>query len=84
MPDPGAEENIKTVASKFHPCIIATEMDKLGEKFVNTAHLYNTMVISDEKEGTEAEWRQMLEWKTDGIQSDDPGELISFLKSRKQ
>jgi glycerophosphoryl diester phosphodiesterase len=84
MPDPGAEENIKTVASKFHPCILATDMDKLGEKFVNTAHLYNTMVISDEKAGTENEWRQMLEWKTDGIQTDNPEELISFLKSRKQ
>lgn len=84
MADPGAEENIKTVASKFHPCILATDMDKLGEKFVNTAHLYNTMVISDEKEGTEAEWRQMLGWKTDGIQTDNPEELISFLKSRKQ
>ena len=84
MPDPGAEKNIKTVTSKVQPCILATDMDQLSEKFVATAHQCKTIVISDEKDGTEAEWRQMLEWKTDGIQSDDPGELISFLKSRKQ
>jgi glycerophosphoryl diester phosphodiesterase len=84
MPDPGAEENIRSAVSEFHPCVLATDMDQLGEQFVKTAHHYNTIVISDEKEGTKAEWRQMLEWKTDGIQSDDPGELISFLKSRKQ
>jgi hypothetical protein len=58
-------------------------MDQLSEKFVNTAHQCNTIVISDEKDGTEAEWRQMTEWKTDGIQTDNPEELISFLKSRK-
>jgi glycerophosphoryl diester phosphodiesterase len=83
MPDPGSQENIKTVVSKFNPCILATDVDKLGEKFVNTAHQCNTLVISDEKEGTETEWRQMLDWKTDGIQTDNPEKLISFLKSRK-
>jgi glycerophosphoryl diester phosphodiesterase len=83
MPDPGAVENIRNVVSKFNPCILATDMDQLSEKFVNTAHQSNTLVISDEKEGTEAEWRQMLEWKTDGIQTDNPERLISFLKSGK-
>lgn len=83
MPDPGAEENIKTVVSNFHPCILATDMHQLGERFVNTAHHCNAIVISDEKNGTEAEWMQMLEWKTDGIQTDNPEGLISFLKSRK-
>ena len=84
MPDPGSQDNIKTVVSKFNPCILATDMDKLGEKFVNTAHQCNTLVISDEKEGNEAEWSQMLEWKTDGIQTDNPEGLISFLKLQKQ
>jgi glycerophosphoryl diester phosphodiesterase len=83
MPDPGSGENIKNVVSSFNPCIIATDMDQLGEEFVKTAHRTNTMVISDEKEGTEAEWSQMLEWKTDGIQTDNPEKLISFLKSWK-
>jgi hypothetical protein len=42
------------------------------------------MVITDEKEGTETEWQKILDWKTDGIQTDRPEELIKFLKSRKQ
>lgn len=84
MPDPGAEENIKTVVRKFNVCLIATDMGKLSNKFVDTAHSCNTMVIADEKKGNEAEWRQMLEWKTDGIQTDRPEELISLLKSQNR
>ena len=42
------------------------------------------MVFVDEKNGTEAEWTQILEWKTDGIQTDNPAELLAFLKRSVQ
>ncbi len=83
MPDPGAQNNIKTVADKFNICVLSTDMGRLSAEFVSIAHKYNTMVISDEKEGDKAEWKKMLEWKTDGIQTDRPEILISFLKSVK-
>jgi len=41
------------------------------------------MVTTDEKEGTPAEWKQIIEWKTDGIQTDNPAALIDYLKTRK-
>jgi glycerophosphoryl diester phosphodiesterase len=83
MPDAGSENNIKSTVEKFIPCVIATDMNQLNEKFVNTAHGYNTMVITDEKEGTAGEWKKILNWQTDGIQTDHPEELISFLKSHE-
>lgn len=83
MPDPGPESNIKPAFDKFNMCVIATDMDALSKEYVKIAHAFNVKVITDEKTGNEAEWRQMLEWKTDGIQTDKPEELISFLKSWK-
>lgn len=84
MPDPGHENNIITAVKKFDVCLLATDMDQLSPGFVTTAHRCNAMVMADEKDGTESEWRQMLEWKTDGIQTDNPEELILFLRSLKQ
>ena len=83
MADPGSVENIEPVVNKFNVCMIATDMDQLSAEFVTIAHHHNIKVIADEEEGTEAEWRQMLEWKIDGVQTDDPEALISFLKSGK-
>ena len=83
MPDPGPEKNINITVSKLNVCVIATDADHLSSEFVKIAHNNNTMVISDEKEGTESEWSKIINWNTDGIQTDRPGELISFLKSRK-
>jgi glycerophosphoryl diester phosphodiesterase len=81
MPDPGSKNNIKTIKDKFNACILATDMNQLGSDFVKTAHLNNIMVISDDKEGTKEEWKKMLDWQTDGIQTNKPEKLISFLKS---
>ncbi len=81
MPDPGAKNNIKAIKDKFNACILATDMNQLGSDFVNLAHQNNIMVISDDKEGSKEEWKKMLDWKTDGIQTNKPEKLITFLKS---
>jgi glycerophosphoryl diester phosphodiesterase len=81
MPDPGGQKNIKAVSDKFNVCLLATDMNQLGPEFVSIAHHNNIKVISDEKEGKKAEWQKMLDWKTDGIQTDKPEKLISYLKS---
>jgi glycerophosphoryl diester phosphodiesterase len=83
MPDPGSADNVKSTADRFNNCILATDMDALSNEFVNIAHSYNIKVITDEKEGSEAEWTRILDWHVDGIQTDRPEELINFLKSRQ-
>jgi glycerophosphoryl diester phosphodiesterase len=84
MPDPGSEGNIEVLLGQIHARMLATDMGKLTETFVKIAHNHNAMVTVDEKDGTEMEWTQIINWKTDGIQTDRPEELISFLKKRNR
>lgn len=83
MPDPGPEKNVDAVLNQVKTAAIATDMDELTTSFVEKAHQHNVMVFVDEKEGTEEEWARIIDWKTDGIQTDQPEKLISFLKKRK-
>lgn len=82
MPDPGPEKNLENVLEKLKPAVIATDMGVLSKSFVEKAHKKNAKVFVDEKKGTEAEWDEIIGWKTDGIQTNDPGKLIQFLKNR--
>ena len=82
-PDPGPEKNIKEVVAQVHPLIQASDMGQLTESFVKTAHAGNAKVFVDEKKGTPEEWQQIIDWGTDGIQTDDPAALIEFLKKRE-
>jgi glycerophosphoryl diester phosphodiesterase len=83
MPDPGEEENLSAVIRQFNVAAIATDMSQLSKSFVNKAHADNAIVVVDENKGTKAEWSEIIGWNTDGIQTDDPEKLISFLKDRK-
>jgi len=83
MPDPGSEKNMDSVLSQVKTTAIATDMDELTSSFVEKAHQHKVMVFTDEKEGTEEEWVRIIDWKTDGIQTDQPENLILFLKKRK-
>ena len=80
MPDPGPKKNIAKVVEQIHPQVLATDMSKLSESFVKTAHANNAMVFVDENDGTMTEWKKILKWGTDGIQTDRPEELIEFLR----
>lgn len=80
MPDPGPEQNITKVVEQIRPLVLASDMSKLSESFVKTAHSNNAMVFVDENDGTVTEWKKILKWGTDGIQTDKPEELIEFLK----
>jgi glycerophosphoryl diester phosphodiesterase len=83
MPDPGKEENLNSVIHQYKVSAIATDMDQLSGSFVSNAHADSAIVIVDEDKGTNAEWSEIIGWRTDGIQTDDPEKLISFLKNRK-
>ncbi len=82
MPDPQSESNLPTLFEKGKFKIIATDMDVLTPSFIATIHKNNAMVFVDEKEGNKAEWQKMIDWGTDGIQTDSPSELIEILKQR--
>lgn len=83
MPDPGAKENIEKVIKEVNPRIIATDMSELDEAYMQLAKKYNVKVFVDEDEGTENEWDKIREWGTDGIQTDNPEELINYLIKKK-
>lgn len=80
MPDPGPEENIPKVVEQSRPRVLATDMGELSESFVTTTHKHGAMVFVDEREGTVKEWKKILSWRADGIQTDHPEALIGFLK----
>lgn len=84
MPDPGSEKNLDIILAKLKPAVIATDMGVLSKSFVEKAHAQNVKVFVDEDKGTEEEWKKILGWGTDGIQTDNPGKLIAYLKKRNQ
>lgn len=84
MPDPGPEKNIQEVVFQVHPKVLAADMVQLSESFVKSAHSNHARVFVDEDKGTTAEWEQIIQWGTDGIQTDNPAALLKFLKSKKE
>ncbi len=80
MPDPQTEKNLKPMFEKLKAKVVATDMGELSPGFVAESHKYGAIVLVDEKEGSKAEWEKIITWKTDGIQTDKPAELIEFLK----
>ncbi len=79
MPDPQNEKNLKPMFEKLNAGIVATDMGELSEHFVNVVHINGAKVFVDEKEATIVEWKKIIDWKTDGIQTDNPAGLIEFL-----
>jgi len=85
MPDPGSEHNIVKVISAYHPKVIATDMGQLTGNFIKISHNAQVMVFTDDDEDDpakwESEWKKIIDWGTDGIQTDQPELLIEYLKS---
>lgn len=82
MPDPGSERNLNNILVKIEPAVVATDIETLSESFVKKAHKQSTKVFVDERHGTETEWNRILNWKTDGIQTDNPERLINYLNRK--
>ena len=87
MPDPGKEQNVEKVSVAYQPRVIASDMGHLSKSFVEKAHRFHAMVFVDDDEDDpkkwEDEWQKIINWGTDGIQTDQPEVLIGFLKSWK-
>jgi glycerophosphoryl diester phosphodiesterase len=82
MPDPGPEENLPKVIEHFEPSVIAAVWRYYSRSFAAKCHQAGAIVIVDE--GGPACWQDALAWNTDGIQSDQPAQLISLLEHRKR
>jgi glycerophosphoryl diester phosphodiesterase len=81
MPDPGPKRNIEKVVKEIHPYVIATDMGELSEDYMKIAGKLNIKVITDDQKGTVEEWKRILKMGTDGIQTDNPKELIDLLNN---
>ena len=59
-------------------------MKNYSKSFGETSHAKGTMVFVDDSEDDSQalmrEWKKMLDWKVDGIQTDQPEKLIQLLK----
>jgi len=79
MPDPGPGRNVLNVIKNTNPKVLATDMGHLNARFVEQAHENGVKVFVDDDSGSQEEWRQILDWGTDGIQTDNPRDLIDFI-----
>ena len=82
MPDPGPEENLPKVIERFQPSVIAAVWRHYSRSFAATCHQAGAIVIVDESDP--ACWEDALAFNSDGIQSDHPAQLITFLELREQ
>lgn len=83
MPDPDINDIEETI-KKFNLRIIAPVMHQFSKDYLDDAHNYGAKVFVDEDEGNEKEWEMILNWGTDGIQTDDPEKLINYIKNREK
>ena len=82
MPDPGPEKGLPRLLAYWKPQVVAAVWRHYSETFVKTCHEAGAIVIVDE--GEPDCWADALRWGSDGIQTDHPGKLISFLEKREK
>lgn len=80
MPDPGLEANLKPLLEEFRPKVVAAVWKHYSETFVKACHEAGAIVLVDERDPSC--WEQALAWRSDGIQTDHPAELVALLKKR--
>jgi glycerophosphoryl diester phosphodiesterase len=80
MPDPGAIENLPKLLEEVKPKAVATMRQYYSAEFGELCHNAGAIVIMDDA-GPNS-WAPALEWKVDGIQTDTPAQLISYLEER--
>ena len=86
MPDPGEEKNLHKVMVAYQPKVVASVMGRYTKSFGKHVHMRGALVFVDDSEEQiehlKQEWKKMLHWQVDGIQTDRPEELINFLKGK--
>ena len=80
MPDPGDSQSIDSVFARTQVSVIASDVDHIDAEYVQKVHSHHALIFVDDKLGTIEEWKKMIALGVDGIQTDRPQELITFLK----
>jgi len=80
MPEPDSQAELEKLLATLKTPVVASSFKNLSPAFVETCHKNHAAVIVDDL--GPASWLPMLEWKVDGIQTDEPAELIQQLRER--
>lgn len=83
MPDPEPGSSLQAMLKMTKPEVVAPVWKDFSATFSEPCHAIGAMVFVDERESTEANWQQALDWGADGIQTDAPEGLIAFLESNR-
>ena len=78
MPDPGAEKNLPRVLKEIRPSILAPGWRNFSDTYAQKCHAIGAIVFVDES--NRSSWEPAIRWGVDGIQTNDPQGLITFLK----
>lgn len=82
MPDPESEVTLPAMLQRTRASIVAPVWRDFSSTFSDKCHAEGALVFVDELKPTRANWQLALEWGADGIQTDDPVQLIEFLRHR--
>lgn len=82
MPDPGPEIFLASLLKEQKPKTVASAAKFFSSTFAEACHQTGAIVIVDEN-GRDS-WNKLLADGADGIQTDSPAELISYLKNRNR
>ncbi|MCL4216689.1 MAG: glycerophosphodiester phosphodiesterase family protein [Candidatus Hydrogenedentes bacterium] len=82
MPDPGPEEFLDALLEDLEPRVVASVWRFYSPTFVQKCHDAGAIVIVDESDPSC--WEDAIAWKSDGIQTDHPAELINFLEENER
>ncbi len=82
MPDPQLEMMLPTLLEQTKPQVVAATWKNFSKGFVEKCHAAGAIVIVDESDPSC--WAEALEWGADGIQTDHPADLITFLEEWAQ
>lgn len=80
MPDPIFEAMLPVLLSTVRPRVVASSADHFTKTFAEKCHKLGVKVFVDD-DGPDT-WERLLADGADGIQTDEPAELIAFLEKR--
>lgn len=80
MPEAGLEKNIPKVIEKYNPRLMAAVWKNVSANYAPACHANGGIVFVDD-DGPET-WQNLIAWGADGIQTDHPAALVTFLESR--
>ena len=82
MPDPIFNWLLPRTLNYMKPKVVAGSFDTFSKKFADECHEHGAVTIIDEDNSDPKEWRQAIDMGADGIQTDEPEQLIKFLENR--